>query len=151
MHIEFSKPRAYAHKESDALRQVLEQSRVVESDVVSLRAAGDDDILLQGIAAAPGTASGKVALAVKKSDFRRLPLGCILVTTMTRPEMLMDVYDKVAGIITDTGGSLCHAAVVSRELRIPCVVGTQHATKTLKSKWRVEVDGTEGIVRKLLY
>jgi pyruvate,water dikinase len=70
---------------------------------------------------------------------------------MMRIVRLADGYDKMAGIITDTGGSLCHAAVVSRELRIPCVVGTQHATKTLKNKWRVEVDGTQGIVRKLSY
>jgi len=151
MHIEFSKPRAYMHQESNALRQALEQSRIVESDTITAQSSSENDIVLRGIAASPGTASGKVAIATRKSEFRRLPTGCILVTTMTRPEMLMDVYDKVAGIITNTGGSLCHAAVVSRELRIPCVVGTNVATTVLQNKWRVKVDGTRGIVRKLAY
>jgi phosphoenolpyruvate synthase/pyruvate phosphate dikinase len=150
MHIEFSKPRAYTHQESDTLRRILEQSRISAHDTI-IKSHAEDTVLLQGIAASPGIASGKVALAKRPADFRRLPTGCILVTKMTRPEMLMEVYDKVAGIITDAGGSLCHAAVVSRELRIPCVVGTHYATSTLKNKWLVSVDGTQGVVKKLSY
>jgi phosphoenolpyruvate synthase/pyruvate phosphate dikinase len=150
MHIEFAKPRAYAHQESDELRRVLEASRVSENDLIVER-SGEPDVLLQGIPASPGIATGKVAVAMKNSDFRRLPAGSILVTTMTRPEMLVDIQAKVAGIITDIGGSLCHAAIVARELKIPCVVGTKQATTLLKNKWRVCVDGTQGTVRKLTY
>jgi phosphoenolpyruvate synthase/pyruvate phosphate dikinase len=150
MHIEFAKPRAYAHQESDDLRRALEASRVAESDLVMERSI-EPDVLLQGIPASPGMATGKVAMAVKNSDFRRLPAGSILVTTMTRPEMLVEIQAKVAGIITDIGGSLCHAAIVARELNISCVVGTKQATTILKNKWRVSVDGTQGTVKKLTY
>ena len=67
---------------------------------------------------------------------------------MTRPEF-MPILNKAAAIITDEGGLTCHAAIVSRELDIPCIVGTKVATQILKDSDRVEVDSERGIVRKL--
>ncbi len=72
--------------------------------------------------------------------------GEILVAPMTSPEYIF-VMRKAAAIITDEGGLTSHAAIVSRELNIPCVVGTKFATKILKNGARVEIDVTAGIVK----
>jgi len=67
---------------------------------------------------------------------------------MTNPNM-MPLIRKAKAIITDEGGITCHAAIISRELNIPCIIGTKIATKVLKDGDRVEVDADKGIVRKL--
>ena len=69
----------------------------------------------------------------------------IIVTEMTRPQYLLAIR-RAAGIITDLGGNLCHAAIVSREFNIPCVVGTQHATSLLTEGTKVILDGNEGYI-----
>jgi len=78
--------------------------------------------------------------------FDKLKQGDILVTTMTTPDFLF-IMKKAAGFITDEGGITCHAAIVSRELKIPCIIGTKIATKVLKDGDLVEVDAKKGIVR----
>lgn len=67
---------------------------------------------------------------------------------MTRPE-LMPAVKKAKAIITDEGGLTCHAAIVSRELGVPCIIGTKIATKILKDGNLVEVDANKGIIRKI--
>lgn len=148
MHIEFSMPRAYMHQESEELRKVLELSRYVDSDEVADSFDHSDDILVKGIAASPGVATGKAAIIRKTSDYKRLPARSIVVAKMTRPDIILDV-DKISGIVTDLGGSLCHAAIISREMRIPCVVGTQNATEVIKNRFLISVDGNDGIVKKV--
>lgn len=74
--------------------------------------------------------------------------GDILVTGMTRPEYI-HLAKKSAGIITDAGGILSHAAITARELKIPCIIGTKNATQILKDGDLVEVDADNGIVRKI--
>ena len=74
--------------------------------------------------------------------------GTILVTSMTRPEF-MPLMRQAKAVVTDEGGLTCHAAVVSRELGSPCVVGTKNATRVLKSGDLVEVDANKGVVRRL--
>jgi len=74
--------------------------------------------------------------------------GDILVSHMTDPEIVV-AMKKAGAIITDMGGITCHAAIVSRELGIPCVIGTKIATKVFKDGDEVEVDATKGVVRKL--
>ncbi|MFH1207180.1 MAG: PEP-utilizing enzyme [Patescibacteria group bacterium] len=91
---------------------------------------------------------GRVFLVRHHADLRRFPPGRILVTTMTAPEYISAIR-RAKAIIADEGGLTCHAAIVSRELKIPCVVGTQMATKVLKDGDRVEVDATKGIIKKL--
>ncbi|MBI4262332.1 hypothetical protein HY624_02295 [Candidatus Uhrbacteria bacterium] len=81
-------------------------------------------------------------------DGKKMKQGDILVAAMTSPEFIV-VMKKASAIITDHGGMTSHAAIVSRELGIPCIVGTKHATKILKSGDRVEVDVAKGIVKKI--
>lgn len=90
-----------------------------------------------------GTA--QIVLDVEKSRF--IP-GRILVTSMTRPEFT-PLIKKSAGVITNEGGITCHAAIVSREFKIPCIIGTKIATKALKTGNHIELDSKEGIVRIL--
>ena len=74
--------------------------------------------------------------------------GEVLVCEMTTPDFL-PLMKKAVAVVTDLGGTLSHAAIVARELRIPCVMATQHATKVLKNGDLVEVDAPLGIVRIL--
>jgi pyruvate, water dikinase len=67
---------------------------------------------------------------------------------MTTPDFV-PIMGKAGAIITDEGGITCHAAIVSREMKIPCVVGTEIATKVLKDGDLVEVDADNGVVRKV--
>lgn len=95
-----------------------------------------------------GKAMGKVRLIFKLKDIDKINKGEILVTTMTRPEMIVGL-EKAAAFVTDEGGILSHAAIVSREMKKPCVVGTGNATKIFKNGDLVEVDAEDGYVIKL--
>ena len=79
---------------------------------------------------------------------KKMRPGDILVSHMTYPDIVVSMK-KAGAIITDMGGITCHAAIVSRELGIPCVIGTKIATKVFKDGDEVEVDATKGVVRKL--
>ena len=79
-------------------------------------------------------------------EVKKMEYGDVLVTDMTRPQ-LIEACEKAKAIVTDEGGICSHAAVVSRELNIPCVVGTKISTKVLKDGDLVEVDATNGVVR----
>ena len=74
--------------------------------------------------------------------------GDILLSQATSPDLL-PVMKKAAAIVTNTGGLICHAAIISREMRIPCIVGTGNATLIFKDGDIVEVDANKGIVRKM--
>lgn len=101
---------------------------------------------LTGMTANKGKIIGEVKLIENKSDFQKFKKGNILVATMTRPEYVPLM--KIAGaIVTNEGGITCHAAIISRELNKPCIIGTQVATETLKDGDLVEVDADKGIVR----
>ncbi|WP_459200963.1 phosphoenolpyruvate synthase [Methanococcus sp. CF] len=102
-------------------------------------------ILLKGIGASPGIESGKVKIISEIEEIGKILDGDILVTKMTTPDMV-PAMKKAAAIITDDGGLTCHAAIISRELGTPCVVGTKGATKNLKNDECVTVDGEKGIV-----
>jgi pyruvate,water dikinase len=86
-----------------------------------------------------------VRVVETKADFAKMKAGDILVSMMTRPEFV-PLMKIAAGIVTDEGGLTCHAAIVSRELKKPCVVGTQKATSILKDGDLVELDADRGIV-----
>ncbi|AIJ05043.1 phosphoenolpyruvate synthase [Methanocaldococcus bathoardescens] len=102
-------------------------------------------ILLKGIGASPGIATGTVKIIRDVSEIDKVKEGDILVTKMTTPDMV-PAMKKAAAIVTDEGGLTCHAAIVSRELGTPCVVGTKKATEILKDGMIVTVDGEKGIV-----
>ena len=92
--------------------------------------------------------TGEVHIIKTASDIKKFPQGKILITTMTAPEYITAIR-KAKAIVTDTGGMTCHAAIVSRELKVPCIVGTKVATKVFKNGDLVEVDANKGIVRRL--
>ncbi len=105
-------------------------------------------IELRGLVAFPGLVRGKVKIIKEDKDISKMDCGDILVSPQTRPDFVV-AMSKAAAIVTDTGGMLCHAAIIAREFRTPCIVRTKDATKVLKDGDLVEVDATNGIVRKL--
>lgn len=105
-------------------------------------------VTLSGTIIWPGQVEGKARVLQGVHELDRMRHGEILVCPMTDPDMMPAVH-KARAIVTDQGGLLCHAAIVARELRIPCIVGTRYATKVLKTGDRVEVDADKGIVKKL--
>lgn len=107
----------------------------------------EGEIILKGIGASPGVASGKVKILHDINEIDKIEKGDILVTKMTTPDMV-PAMKKANAIVTDDGGLTCHAAIISRELGTPCVVGTQNATESLKENMIITVDGEKGIIYK---
>ncbi len=105
------------------------------------------DILLQGAPASPIIGTGKVVIVKNVKELGKVQKGDVLVTEMTNPDFVPAMKRAIA-IVTDRGGRTSHAAIVSRELGIACVVGTGLATKRLKDGMIVTVDGSRGIIYK---
>lgn len=101
--------------------------------------------ICKGLPASPGIGRGKVKLIKDISEINLVEEGDVLVTAMTNPDMV-PAMRKCAGVVTDEGGRTCHAAIVSRELQIPCIVGAKNATSSLKTGDTVTVDAVRGIV-----
>lgn len=102
-------------------------------------------VLARGLAAAPGAASGRVRVLNTPDEGGRLTDGEILVARMTNPDWLPTIR-RAAALVTDTGGMTCHAAIVARELGVPCIVGARTATRDLHDGTTVTVDGGRGEV-----
>jgi len=107
------------------------------------RAKIEGNVVLEGLAASPGIASGVVKIIRDLKDLDKIKEGDILVTSMTNPDMVVTMQ-RCSGIVTDEGGMTAHAAIVSREMGIPAVVGTRKATETLRDGEEITVDGYEG-------
>ena len=105
------------------------------------------DVILQGSPASPVIGTGKVTIIKSPKELNRVQKGDVLVTEMTNPDYVPAMKRAIA-IVTDKGGRTSHAAIVSRELGIACVVGTGNATKKLKDGMVVTVDGAKGLVYK---
>lgn len=105
-------------------------------------------LILKGLGASSGKAQGEVRIVYNASDSNKFQAGEILVTEMTNPTMVI-MMAKAAAIVTDTGGVTCHAAIVSREMGIPCIVATKNATKILKDRQEIVVNGDEGEIYPL--
>jgi len=101
--------------------------------------------VLKGTPASHGRAEGRVVVVRSQKDFKKVSEGSIVVTKHTDPSMIL-IMQKAAAIITDQGGLTSHAAVVSREMGTPCIVGTKVGTKKLKDGDLVEVDAVKGTV-----
>jgi len=102
-------------------------------------------ILLKGLGASPGVAGGPVRIVSDEMNLEVVKKGDVLVTAMTSPDMV-PAMTRAAAIVTDEGGMTCHAAIVARELGIPCIVGASHATELLKDGEKITVDGSMGVV-----
>ena len=103
---------------------------------------------LKGQTGCLGKARGKVKIITRAEDMHKFNEGDVLVAIATDPD-IVPAMRKAAAIVTEQGGVTSHAAIVSRELNIPCVIGTKIATKVLKDGDLVEVDATLGIVKKI--
>ena len=112
-----------------------------------LEGKSEPEVLVKGLAASPGIAVGKVKKIKSVNEIGRIEEGDVLVTTMTNPDMV-PAMKKAVAVITDEGGRTCHAAIVSREFGIPCIVGTQNSTEILQDGMVVTVDATRGVVYK---
>jgi len=105
--------------------------------------------VIKGDCACAGNSVGTVKVINRSEDMKKMNYGDILVSSATSPSII-PAMKKASAIITDEGGLTCHASIVSREMNIPCVIGTKIVTKVLKDGDRVEVNATNGIVRKLI-
>ena len=102
----------------------------------------------RGMPASRGRVRGRVKVIMSVRELNKIEPGDILVAVMTRPDYIAGIK-RAAAIVTNEGGVTCHAAIVSRELGIPCIIGTKIATKVLKDGDMVEVDANHGVVTKL--
>lgn len=103
---------------------------------------------IKGISAYPGLVRGPVRIVRSVKDIERVCRGDILVAVMTFPHFIA-AMEKAAAFVTNEGGILCHAAIVSREMKKPCVIGSKVATNVFQDGDLVEVDANKGIVRKI--
>jgi pyruvate,water dikinase len=104
--------------------------------------------IVKGNIASLGKAKGKARVILNKNDIDKVQEGDILIATMTTPDYV-PAMKKAVGIVTDEGGVTCHAAIISRELGIPCIIATGIATKVFKDGEEIEVDAVHGIVKKI--
>ncbi|MFC6769566.1 phosphoenolpyruvate synthase [Natrinema soli] len=107
--------------------------------------SGSGEILVDGLGSSPGTVSGPARIVIKLDDLDKVSEGDIIVTEMTMPDMV-PAMKRASGIITDEGGMTSHAAIVSRELGVPAIVGTTNATTALDDGQVVTLDGEKGAV-----
>ncbi|MFH1848916.1 MAG: PEP-utilizing enzyme [archaeon] len=134
---------------SDGKLAVIEGSRAERTvnEFLSKYNEGKQVTEIRGRAAFRGVVTGRIRVILHAKDVGKLKGDEILVTSMTSPDYLIAVK-KAKGIITDEGGITCHAAIVSRELGIPCIVGTGNATRALKTGDLVELNADKGLVKK---
>lgn len=103
---------------------------------------------VKGMTAFVGVITGTAKIVHRVSELDKVKDGDVLVTQMTFPSFIV-AMKRACAFVTDEGGITCHAAIVAREMKKPCVIGTKLATKVFKDGNRIEVDATKGIVRKL--
>jgi len=121
-----------------------ETFRIIKNKIHKNESEQFEDI--KGIIAYAGVVSGRVKIIYEAHDFLVFNEGDILVTINSNPS-LMPVIKKCKAIISDEGGVMCHAAIVARELKKPCIIGTKIATQVLHDGDLVEVDADNGVVR----
>jgi pyruvate,water dikinase len=107
----------------------------------------EEKAILKGQGASPGIGTGRVKIIKSAKEINKVDKGDVLVTKMTTPDFV-PAMKKVAAIVTDSGGQTSHAAIVSRELGIPCVVGTKEGTKKLRTLKFITVNGSTGEIFK---
>ncbi|HET9731350.1 MAG TPA: phosphoenolpyruvate synthase [Acidimicrobiales bacterium] len=107
--------------------------------------SGSEQVLVSGLGASPGVAVGPARVLSAAADGGQLVAGEVLVAAMTSPDWVPTIR-RASALVTDGGGMTCHAAIVARELGVPCVVGTRNATQVLRTGEMVTVDGHEGVV-----
>ena len=127
---------------SQALKDLLDERRTPED---AAPPTGPETFLASGLGVTRGTAEGPARVVGSRREYGRVQPGDILVTRMTDPDFVL-VADRIAGLVTDQGGRLCHAAILAREWGLPCIVGCRDATETIADGQRVRLDALAGIV-----
>ncbi len=122
---------------------IVQTRPITTLEKISRREEIEGKEILSGQPASPGVGSGEVKIIMNLADLNKIKKGDILVTKMTNPDMVITMQ-KSSAIVTDEGGMTAHAAIVSREMGIPCIVGTEKATKILKDGMIITVDGFNG-------
>jgi phosphohistidine swiveling domain-containing protein len=112
------------------------------------RQQSEDERRIEGIAGSPGSVEGTARVVMTVDEFDQVREGDILVCQMTNPAWVV-LFTKIAGLVTDTGGTTSHPAVLSREFGIPAVIGTSIATKRIRTGDLIRVDGSKGVVEVL--
>ena len=138
------------YKSSALIFENGECTLVFDKDVEEIEKQIFDSVVesekeLKGTVAYPGEVTGKVRIVLDPHNLGEFNEGDILVTGMTRPEF-MPFIEKASAIVTDAGGILCHAAITARELKKPCIVGTEIATALLKEGQIIKVDAKKGLI-----
>ncbi len=126
----------------------LEKLPFIDISPLKQEATADENVIITGIPGSPGVGRGKVCVIRSQEEFDKMEEGAILVAPYTTPAWT-PLFALASGVVVDTGGPLSHAAIVAREYGIPAVMGTGEGTKVLKDGMYVEVDGTQGVVRKV--
>jgi pyruvate,water dikinase len=106
----------------------------------------EDDVLIDGLGASPGTVAGSVRIIHSIDQLDKVDEGDVIVTEMTTPDMA-PAMKRAGALVTDEGGMTCHAAIISRELQVPAIVGCEVATSELADGQRVTIDAERGLVR----
>jgi len=105
-------------------------------------------VKIKGNSACAGKVIGTAKIVFEYTQLKKLKRGDILITSMTTPDFLPAMKRAIA-FVTDEGGITCHAAIVSREMKKPCIIGTKIATEVLKDGDKIEVDANNGIIKLL--
>ncbi len=108
-------------------------------------AAGPATVLLRGLGVSPGLATGVVRVLQSPAEGASLLVGEILVAPATNPDWGPSMH-RAGAVVTESGGATCHAAILSRELGVPCIVGARDATHLLTTGQLVTVDGRHGTI-----
>ena len=124
--------------EGDEARKFIKKLSIIKENIENIK-------LLQGDCASAGRVRGNVTIVNTVDEIKKMKEGDVLVSIATNPN-LVPAIKKAAAIVTDIGGITCHAAIISRELGIPCVISTRIATKVLKNGDLIDVDATHGKV-----
>ena len=136
----------YTGKQVDELLEKQQKSKISEGSSGTKEEKDVDEV--KGMVASKGKAKGTAKIVKDRDELHKIKKGDILITKLTTPDFVV-AMEKSAAIVTDMGGLTSHAAIVSRELGIPCITGTKTATKVFKDGDTIEVDAEKGLVRKV--
>jgi phosphoenolpyruvate synthase/pyruvate phosphate dikinase len=132
------KPLTEVFLTGDKAKKFVDKLNIIKEEIGDVK-------ILAGDCASPGRARGEAKIINVIADMAKMKQGDILISIATTPD-LVPAIKKASAIVTDVGGITCHAAIISRELGIPCVVGTKIATKIIKDGMIIDVDATHGKV-----
>ncbi|MFA6514409.1 MAG: PEP-utilizing enzyme, partial [Patescibacteria group bacterium] len=125
-----------------------EDGIIIDKKIFAKREEAAPVTEIKGMAAQLGLVRGIAKVILETSETKKVKKGDILVTYMTSPNFLQ-AMKLASAFVTDEGGLTCHAAIIARELKTPCVIGTKIATKVIKDGDLIEIDANKGIVRIL--